>query len=92
MEHLIINEHTVRKPASVRLGCVSARDIMGNLNICDIQALEQHMLLNRQCLFQIRPCCFQQDSAKPHLHVLQQHGSVVKELEMIVLISYQRIK
>ena len=28
--------------------------------------LEQHMLPSRQCLFQGRPCVFQQDNAKPH--------------------------
>ena len=31
-----------------------------------IEVLEQHMLPSRQCLFQGRPCIFQQDNAKPH--------------------------
>ncbi len=31
-----------------------------------IKVLEQHMLPSRQCLFQGRPCLFQQDNAKPH--------------------------
>ncbi len=31
-----------------------------------IKVLEQHMLPSRWCLFQGRPCVFQQDNAKPH--------------------------
>uniref|UniRef100_A0AAR2M5U8 Tc1-like transposase DDE domain-containing protein n=1 Tax=Pygocentrus nattereri TaxID=42514 RepID=A0AAR2M5U8_PYGNA len=63
-----------QKPASLMVwGCVSAHG-MGNLHICEgtinaeryIQVLEQHMLPSNQCLFQGRPCLFQQDNAKPH--------------------------
>ncbi len=35
-----------------------------------IQVLEQHMLPSRQCLFQGRPCVFEQDNAKPHTAVI----------------------
>ncbi len=31
-----------------------------------IKVLEQHMLPSIRCLFQERPCVFQQDNAKPH--------------------------
>ncbi len=44
-----------------------------------IKVLEQHMLPSRQRLFQGRPCEFQQDNAKPHTQLLQQHGFVVEE-------------
>jgi len=47
---------------------------MGSLHVLEgtmnaeryIKVLEQHMLPSRRCLFQGRPCAFQQDNAKPH--------------------------
>ncbi len=54
-------------------GCISAYG-MGSLHVLEgtmnseryIKVLEQHVLPSRQCLFQGRPCVFQQDNAKPH--------------------------
>jgi len=54
-------------------GCISAH-YLGNFHIWEgtinaeqyIQVLKQHMLPSRPCLFQPRPCTFQQDNAKPH--------------------------
>ncbi len=54
-------------------GCISAYG-MGSLHALEgtmnaeryIKVLEQHMLPSRWCLFQGRPCVFQQDKAKPH--------------------------
>ncbi len=62
------HQHSVQKP-----GCISAYG-MGSLHVLEgtmnaeryIKVLEQHMLPSRQCLFQGRPCLFQQDNAKPH--------------------------
>ncbi len=53
--------------------CISAYG-MGSLHVLEgtmnaeryIKVLEQHMLPSRWCLFQGRPCVFQQDNAKPH--------------------------
>ncbi len=47
---------------------------MGSLHVLEgtmnaeryIKVLEQHVLPSRQCVFQGRPCLFQQDNAKPH--------------------------
>ncbi len=55
------------------MGCISAYG-MGSLHVLEgtmnaeryIKVLEQHMLPSRRCLFQGRPCVFQQDNAKPH--------------------------
>ncbi len=54
-------------------GCIGAYS-MGSLYVLEgtmnaeryIKVLEQHMLPSRQCLFQGRPCVFQQENAKPH--------------------------
>ncbi len=35
-----------------------------------IKVLEQHMLPSRRCLFQGKPCVFQQDNTKPHTAVI----------------------
>ncbi len=35
-----------------------------------IKILEQHMLPSRRCLFQGRPCVFQQDNIKPHTEAI----------------------
>ncbi len=51
---------------------------MGSLQVLEgtmtaeryIQVLEQHMLLSVWCLFQGRPCVFQQDNAKPQTAVI----------------------
>ncbi len=53
--------------------CISAYG-MGSLHVLEgtmnaeryIKVLEQHMLPSIWCLFQGRPCVFQQDNAKPH--------------------------
>ncbi len=67
-------QHSVLKPASLMVwGCTSAYG-MGCLHVLEgtmnaeryIKVLEQHMLPSRQCLFQGRPCVFQQDNAKPY--------------------------
>ncbi len=67
-------QHSVQKPASLMVwGCISAYG-MCNLHVLEgtmnaeryIKVLEQHMLPSRRCLFQGRPCVFQQDNAKPH--------------------------
>ncbi len=67
-------QHSVQKPASLMVwGCISAYG-MGSLHVLEgtmnaeryIKVLEQHMLPSRRCLFQGRPCVFQQDNAKPH--------------------------
>ncbi len=66
------------KPAYLLVwGCISAY-CMGSLHVLEgtrnderyIQVLEQHMLPSRQCLFQGRPCVFEQDNAKPHTAVI----------------------
>ncbi len=67
-------QHSVLKPASLMVwGCTSAYG-MGCLHVLEgtmnaeryIKVLEQHMLPSRQCLFQGRPCVFQQDNAQPY--------------------------
>ncbi len=67
-------QRSVQKPGSLMVwGCISAYG-MGSLHVLEgtmnaeryIKVLEQHMLPSRQCLFQGRPCVFQQDNAKPH--------------------------
>ncbi len=67
-------QHSVQKPASLMVwGCICAYG-MGSLHVLEgtmnaeryIKVLEQHMLPSRWCLFQGRPCVFQQDNAKPH--------------------------
>ncbi len=67
-------QHSVQKPAFLMVwGCISAYG-MGSLHVLEgtmnaeryIKVLEQHMLPSRWCLFQGRPCVFQQDNAKPH--------------------------
>ncbi len=67
-------QRSVPKPASVMVWqCISAYS-MGSLHVLEgtmnaeryIKVLEQHMLPSRRCLFQGRPCVFQQDNAKPH--------------------------
>ncbi len=67
-------QRSVQKPASLMVwGCISAYG-MGRLHVLEgtvkaeryIKVLEQHMLPSRWCLFQGRPCVFQQDNAKPH--------------------------
>ncbi len=67
-------QSSVQKPASLMVwGCISSYD-MGSLHVLEgtmnseryIKVLEQYMLPSRQCLFQGRPCVFQQDNAKPH--------------------------
>ncbi len=69
---------SVQKPAYLLVwGCISAY-CMGSLHVLEgtrnderyIQVLEQHMLPSRQCLFQGRPCVFEQDNAKPHTAVI----------------------
>ncbi len=65
---------SVQKPASLMVwGCISAYDMCslhgleGTMNSERYtKVLEQHMLPSRRCLFQGRPCVFQQDNAKPH--------------------------
>ncbi len=60
-------------------GCISAYG-MGSLHVLEgtmnseryIKVLEQHILPSRQCLFQGRPCVFQQENHI--LQLLQQHG------------------
>lgn len=73
-DHPDCYQQQVQKPGSVMVwGWVSATG-KGNLHFCDgtinaekyIKILEQHMLPSRRCLFQGRPCIFQQDNAKPH--------------------------
>ncbi len=67
-------QRSVQKPASLMVwGCISVYS-MGSLHVLEssmnaeryIKVLEQHMLPSRRCLFQGRPCVFQQDNAKPH--------------------------
>ncbi len=67
-------QRSVQKPASLMVwGCISTYG-MDSLHVLEgtmnaeryIKVLEQHMLPSRQCLFQGRPCVFQQDSSKPH--------------------------
>ncbi len=67
-------QRSVQKPASLMVwGCISAYG-MGSLHVLEgtmnaernIKVLEQHMFPSRRCLFQGRPCVFQQDNAKPH--------------------------
>ncbi len=67
-------QRSVQKPASLMVwGFISAYG-MGSLHVLEgtmnaeryIKVLEQHMLPFRWCLFQGRPCVFQQDNAKPH--------------------------
>ncbi len=67
-------QRSVQKPASLMVwGCISAYG-MGSLHVLKgtmnaeryIKVLEQHMPPSRRCLFQGRPCVFQQDNAKPH--------------------------
>ncbi len=71
-------QRSVQKPASLMVwGCIRAYG-MGSLQVSEgtmtaeryIQVLEQHMLLSIWCLFQGRPCVFQQDNAKPHTAVI----------------------
>ncbi len=65
---------SVQKPASLMVwGCISAYG-MGSLHVLKgsmnaeryLKVLEQHMLPSRRCLFQGKPCVFQQDNAKSH--------------------------
>ncbi len=71
-------QRSVQKPASLMVwGCISSYG-MGSLHVLEgtmnaeryIKVLEQHMLPSRRCLFQGRPCVFQQDNAKPHAAAL----------------------
>ncbi len=65
---------SVQKLASLMVwGCISAYSMCslyvleGTMNAERyVKVLEQHMLPSRWCLFQGRPCVFQQDNAKPH--------------------------
>ncbi len=66
-------QRSVQKPASLMVwGCISAYS-MGSLHVLEgtmnaeryIKVIEQHMLPSRRCVFQGRPCEFQQDNAKP---------------------------
>ncbi len=58
---------------------------MGNLHVLEgtmnaqryIKVLEQHMLPSRRCLFQGRPCVFQQEIKTHILQLSQQHGFIV---------------
>ncbi len=68
------HQRSVQKLASLMVwGCIGAYG-MGSLHVLEgtmnaeryIKVLEQHMLPSRWCLFQGRPCVFQQDNAKPH--------------------------
>ncbi len=65
---------SVQKPAYLMLfGCINSYG-MDSLHVLEgtmnaetyIKVLKQHMLPSRRCLFQGRPCVFQQDNAKPH--------------------------
>ncbi len=71
-------QRSVQKRASLMVWvCISAYS-MGSLHVLEgtmnaeryIKILEQHMLPSRWCLFQGRPCVFQQDNAKPHTAVI----------------------
>ncbi len=66
-------QRSVQKPAFLMVwGSISAYG-MGSLHVLEgtmnaeryIKVLEQHMLPSRWCVFQGRPCVFQQDNAKP---------------------------
>ncbi len=68
------HQRSFQKPASLMVwGCISAHS-MGSLHVLEgtmnaeryIKVLEQYMLPSRWCLFQGRPCIFQQDNVKPH--------------------------
>ncbi len=67
-------QQQVQKPGSVMVWVVSVPLANGNLHFCDgtinaekyIEILEHNMLPSRRHLFQVRPCIFQQDNAKPH--------------------------
>ncbi len=70
----VCHQRSVQRLASLMVrGYMSAYD-MESLHVLEgtmnaeryIKILDQHMLPSRRCLFQGRPCVFQQDNAKPH--------------------------
>ncbi len=64
---------TSKASMSDDMGCICAYS-MGSMHLLEgtmnaeseIKVFVQHMLPSRQCVFQGRPCVFQQDNAKLH--------------------------
>jgi len=73
-------QRSVQKPASLMLwGCISAYG-MGSLHVLEgTMNAERYIKVSRRCLFQGRPCVFQQAMQNHVLQLLQQHGFVIEE-------------
>ncbi len=76
-------------------GCICAYS-MGSVHLLEgtmnaeseIKVFVQHMLPSRRCVFQGRPCVFQQDNAKPHTASLQLHAVQIFHLQRTFGLSF----